>query len=276
MFAKYDENNLEKLLNEFSLSFAIKNQLSKVPDYKTILQSISAFIVCPDWDKTAFLTKSLSINVIPSYVTYRESYLSSEDTFSEHLVNEKILDNYYLALNKSYPKVVHFCNKLLKVILIAELGSYIEGTTAVGLGIAHLDFKPHYNQLDFNELIIHQITHMLLFIDDYVEPQVEASNKNIPIATTSQHKRGGNSFPLYALFHSLCVGIEILAYRLKSENLTTSVNYHPHTSTAVNRCKAGFAILQENMNFFTLKGKKLLRSYGDILDEIIIRIENAA
>jgi len=276
MFAQYDENKLEKLLNEFCLSFAIKNQQSKAPDYKTILQSISAFIVCPDWDTTAFLTKNLSRDVIPSYVIHRESYLSSKDTFSEHLINEKILDNYYLALNKSYPKVVHFCNKLLKIILIAELGSYIEGTTADGLGIAHLNFKSHYNQLDFNELIIHQITHMLLFIDDYVEPQVEASNKNIPIATTSQHKRGGNSFPLYILFHSLCVGVEILAYRLKSQTLTTPINYHPETSIAVSRCKAGFATLQENMKFFTLKGRKLLREYGDYLDEVIIRIENAA
>lgn len=276
MFAQYDDKKLEKLLHEFCFSFAIKNQISKPLDYKTILQIISAFIVYPDWDKTAFLTKSLSMDVIPSYVTHRESYLSSKDTFSEHLVNEKILDNYYLVLDKSYPKVVHFCNRLLKVILIAELGSYIEGTTANGLGIAHLDFKSHYNQLDFNELIIHQITHMLLFIDDYAEPQVEASNKNIPIVTTSQHKRGGNSFPLYILFHSLCVGVEILAYRLNSENLTTSVNYHPQTSIAVNRCKAGFATLQENMKFFTLKGRKLLREYGDFLDEVIIRIENAA
>lgn len=276
MFAQYDENKLEKLLNEFCLSFAIKNQLSKAPDYKTILQNISAFIVCPNWDNTAFLTKNLSRDIIPLYVLHRESYLSSKDTFSEHLINEKILDNYYLSLKKSYPKVVYFCNKLLKVILIAELGYYIEGTTADGLGIAHLDFKSHYNQLDFNELIIHQITHMLLFIDDYVEPQVEASKKSTPIATTFQQKRGGNSFPLYILFHSLCVGVEILAYRVKSETLTSLVNYHPETSVAVNRCKAVFATLQENMKVFTFNGRKLLREYGDFLDEVIMRIENAA
>jgi len=276
MFAQYDENKLEYLMNKFCNSFAIKNKLAEVPEYEKILQYISAFIVPPDWSKTAFITKSQSMEVIPSYIIHRDNYLSQKDDFSRHLINEKILHNYYLSLNKSYPKAVQFCNRLLKVILIAELDSYIEGTTAEGLGIAHLDFKNHYNQLDFNELIIHQITHMLLFIDDYIEPQVEASKKNLPIVTAAKHKRGGNSFPLYILFHSFCVGVEILDYRLRSETLNTPVNYHPGTSIAINRCKEGFSILHENMKLFTLNGRKLLKQYGDFLDELMNRIENAA
>lgn len=276
MFAQYDENKLEYLMNKFCNSFAIKNKLSEAPEYEKILQYMSAFIVPPDWSKTAFITKSQSMEIIPSYITHRDNHLSQEDDFSRHLINEKILHNYYLSLNKSCPKAVQFCNRLFKVILIAELDSYIEGTTAEGLGIAHLDFKNHYNQLDFNELIIHQITHMLLFIDDYIEPQVEASKKNLPIVTAAQHKRGGNSFPLYILFHSFCVGVEILDYRLRSGTLNTSVNYHPGTSIAIKRCKEGFSILYENMKFFTLNGRKLLKQYGNFLDQLVSRIENAA
>jgi hypothetical protein len=188
------------------------------------------------------------------------------------LSDDGVIKNYFNKLKVSYPKAVKFCNQLIKVILMANLGAYVESTSAESLGIAHLDFKKHYNENDFNELIIHQITHMLLFIDDYIEPQVVFSNKMLPIVTTIKNKRGGNAFPFYTLFHSFCVGVEVLQYRYLSNTLTASINYHAETLTAIKRCSNCFDVLNENSLFFTEKGRRILNEYREALYDLKTRI----
>jgi hypothetical protein len=275
MFAFFNENKLDTLLIDFERKYATENKLAEMLSYNKILPNISSFNKVPDWNETVFLTKSQSLNIIPSYISKRAEYLSHDNHYSAFLVEEKKIDEYYKSLNHTHPIAALFCNKLIKAILIAELDSDIEGITADRLGIAHIDFKENFNQEDFNELIIHQITHMLLFIDDLIEPQVEYSKKQFPIRTTATHKRGGNFFPLYILFHSFCVGIEVLNYRFNFQTLKAPVNYHPTTATAIQRCKEGFLILNEHIHLFTLKGKKLLSSYGELLHKVDLEINYA-
>ena len=109
---------------------------------------------------------------------------------------------------------------------------------------------------------------MLLFIDDYIEPQMENSNKSIQITTPAKHKRGGNEFPIYILFHSFCVGVEVLQHRLISKTLTAPINYHAKTTTAIKRCSECFLLLTENCSLFTAKGQDILRAYGEIIDHL--------
>lgn len=268
MLAFFNENKLAKLLTDFERKYAIENRLAYILSYDEILSKISSFNKIPDWSETVFLTKSQSLKIIPGYINKRVDHLSHDNPYSTILIQEKKIDEHYELLTNTYPMAALFCNRLIKAILIAELDSYIEGTTADGLGIAHIDFKENFNQEDFNELIIHQIIHMLLFIDDFIEPQVEDSKKQLPIRTVATHKRGGNFFPLYILFHSFCVGVEILNYRFNFQTLEASVNYHPKTFIAMQRCKEGFSILNEHINLFASKGKKLLSLYGELLHEL--------
>jgi hypothetical protein len=274
VFTLIDEKGLEILIDSFCVSFAKKNKLLNVPTYEQVLQHISHFTVSPDWKETNFLAAEQAIKIIPPYINQR-SELISKDDYSSILINDGLVNNYFKVLEKSCPKAVLFCNQLIKVILLANLDSYIEGTSADGLGIAHIDFKKHYNENDFNELIIHQITHMLLFIDDYIEPQMDNLNKSIQITTLVKHKRGGNEFPLYILFHSFCVGVEVLQYRVISNTLTAPINYHAQTITAIKRCGECFHILNENSSLFTSKGKDILRDYGDIVDRLSTGALNA-
>lgn len=275
MFAFLNESKLKTLLTAFEKKYAGKNRLAHVPSYDEILSEISCFNKVPSWKETIFLTKSQSSNIVPSYVNKRTEYLSYDNCYSVTLVQEQKIDEYYKSFSNTHPLAALFCNKLIKVIMIAELDSYIEGTTADDLGIAHIDFKETFNQEDFNELIIHQITHMLLFIDDFIMPQVVDSKKQHPIKTATTHKRGGNFFPFYTLFHSFCVGIEILNYRFNSQTLEVPVHYHPRTHTAMQRCKEGFSILNEHINLFTSKGRKLLNLYGDLLHELELEMSHA-
>ena len=271
MFTTFNEKKLKNLMDDFCGSFAKINNLYDIPKYGHVLQHISCFVVLPDWKETYFLSRGHAKEIIPSYVDQRRD-LFSDDDCSSVMINEGLISNYFKALKTTCPKAVHFCNQLIKVLLLANLDSYIEGTSASGLGIAHIDFKKHYNENDFNELIIHQITHMLLFIDDHIDPHVVDSNKMLPIETTVKHKRGGNSFPLYTLFHSLCVGVEVLHYRLTSDTLMATVNYHAQTVTAIKRCSDCLVVLIENIALFTSKGSNVLREYEAILDDLRIRI----
>ena len=271
MFTKFNEKKLGCLMDDFCGSFAKINNLYEIPKYGQVLQHISCFVVLPDWEETYFLSKEQAKKIIPLYVEQRRD-LFSEDDYSSVMIDEGLISNYFKSLKTTCPKAAQFCNQLIKVLLLANLDSYIEGTSASGLGIAHIDFKKHYNENDFNELIIHQITHMLLFIDDYIDPHVVDSNKMLPIQTAVKHKRGGNNFPLYTLFHSLCVGVEVLHYRLTSDTLMATVNYHAQTLTAIKRCSDCLILLTENIALFTSKGSKILREYQGIIDDLRIRI----
>lgn len=275
MLTLIDEKELAILIDSFCISFAKKNSLLNAPTYEQVLQHISHFIVSPNWKETRFLASEQAIKIIPPYIKKRAELISKDD-YSSILINDGLINNYFKLLEKSCPKAALFCNQLIKIILLANLDSYIEGTSANGLGIAHIDFKNHYNQNDFNELIIHQITHMLLFIDDYIEPQIDDLNKPIQITTSIKHKRGGNKFPLYILFHSFCVGVEVLQYRAVSNTLTTPINYHAQTITAIKRCSECFHILNENSSLFTSRGKDILKKYGDIVDRLSTEVLNAA
>lgn len=275
MFTLIDEKGLERLIDSFCVSFAKKNSSLNTPSYEEVLQRLSHFIASPNWKETNFLSTDQAIKIIPPYIKQR-SELISKDDYSSMLINDGLINNYFKVLEKSYPKAALFCHQLIKVILVANLDSYIEGTSSDGLGIAHIDFKNHYNQNDFNELIIHQITHMLLFIDDYIEPQIDDANKPIQITTSIKHKRGGNKFPLYILFHSFCVGIEVLQYRAVSNTLASPINYHAQTITAIKRCSECFHILNKNSSLFTSKGKGILKKYGAIVERLSTEVLNAA
>lgn len=274
MFTLIDEKGLELLVDDFCSAFAKKNHLLNVPTYEQVLQHVSYFLVQPAWQKTKFFASQQAIEIIPLYIKQRTGVISEGD-YSSILINDGLVDYYYKVLEKSQPKAVLFCNKLIKVILMANLDFYIEGTSADGLGIAHIDFKKNYNENDFNELIVHQITHMLLFIDDYIEPQIDNLNKSIQITTALNHKRGGNKFPLYILFHSFCVGVEILQYRVISNTLTAPINYHAQTIKAMERCTECLAILNANISLFTTNGKNILRDYDDIVSRLRDKVINA-
>lgn len=270
-----NNNKLEDLLISFQSIYSKRNRIEHHMDYNDILQSYSSFIVKPEWITTKFLNKAQSKKLIPNYLTKREQYLSLEDHYSNFLITENLIDNFYSHLSQTHYRVGRFCNRLIKSILVAELNHYIEGTTADELGIAHIDFKESYNQEDFNELIVHQITHTLLFIDDYIEPQVDEHKKNFLIPTSLSHKRGGNKFPFYILFHSVCVGIEVLSYRYENNSLDSPIHYHPTTEVAIKRCTNGINKLNEYIDLFTPSGKELLAKYHALHNELAKRIQYA-
>lgn len=274
MLAKYNEMKLEKLLEEFINIYTIRNNITTVVTYEDILLCISSFSMLPTWPATIFVNTKQCSQAAPYYITVRQDSLSLEDEFSNYLIYDKVINCHYKVFQEQHPKAFYFCNKLIKLILIAKLSSYIEGTTADNLGIAHLDFKPAYNQFDFNELIIHQIVHTLLYINDYLQPQIEDKYKTLLVATNGKHKRGGSHFPLYVLFHSFCVGVEILQHRIASNTLNSKVNYHSSTASIINRCKTGLTILNKNSQYFTSKGYSILNSYGEMLDNLVVRIKN--
>lgn len=267
MLSFFNENKLQTLLTEFQKKYAFDNGLAYSPSYDEILSKISSFNKKPHWRETVFLTKYQSSSIIADYIDKRANYFSPDNCYSTFLVEQNKIAKCYKLFSMTHPMAALFCNRLIRVILIAELHSYIEGTTADELGIAHIDFKEHFNQEDFNELIVHQITHTLLFIDDFIEPQIEDSKKQLSIETRATHKRGGHCFPLYILFHSLCVGMEILNYRINFQVSGACVNYHPATGIAIRRCKEGALILNEYARLFTSKGKKILNLYTEMLQK---------
>lgn len=251
MLHLYSSQDLENLLIEYCKKYD--------DTLENVLHKVSKFSVVPCWTESRFVNCDLAEIYAPQYIKERADMLLKCDDYSRVML--PIINKYYSDLGNNHQKIYMFCNALIKLILVAGLASYREGTTSDGLGIAHIDFKPHFNQQDFNELIVHQITHFLLYFNDVIKAQVPNEYKNVSVKTRFQHKRGGQEFPLYILFHSFCVAVEVLQFRIDSETVDSLVNYHSNSNLVIRRCNSCIMILTENVRYFTQHGKTLLEQY---------------
>ena len=247
----YSSQDLQNLLDSYCKFYN--------DDFENILHKVSKFSVRPSWWESKLLSRDMAMDYAPQYVLDRQDMLLKNDDYSKPIL--PTLNSYYSDLSVKQPKVYEFCNSLIKLILIAGLESYREGTTAEGLGIAHIDFKPHFNRQDFNELIVHQITHLLLYYNDVINPQVPSKYKSLSLKTMFQHKRGGQEFPLYILFHSFCVAVEVLQYRIDTNTVDATVNYHSDSQLVIKRCKSCVEMLRDNSEYFSEQGEYVLEKY---------------
>ena len=203
-------------------------------------------------------------------------YKEKKDFFIKNspILNDRITGNFFdQALEKLKVKsedIYDVCNFLIKVVLINQLQSYTNGTTDETIGLSTIDFKDHFGEDDFIELIIHQMTHMALFLDDRCYLHMEEKNKNFLIETGMRFVLGGTMFPAYIAFHSYIVGVEILQFRRQVMNLHFKGNYHGDTARIIKVCLAFKRSLMDHSSLFALRGISLLSDASNMLDQIIL------
>lgn len=236
--------------------------------YCKFINKSSVFESKITWDGTKIVDLNTLNLLTPKF------YQMKKDFFSENseILNKRLSDEFFkTTLNFLKEKEVvlyDLANFIIKIIFVTQLKSYTNGTTSETIGFSLMDFKDEYMEADFIELVIHQLIHMILFIDDYSDDHMLNHNKCKMIETNLKYKLGGNMFPAYLAFHSYIVGVEVLAFRKHIMGFDFNGNYHGTTKRIVKVCNEFKAALLNNKILFTKRGELILGRANSLLDNL--------
>jgi hypothetical protein len=206
--------------------------------------------------------------LVPKYSEKYKQHYSTNSTILNARLNSGFFRNALKRLELMNAEIFNLSNFLIKIILLNHLESYIDGTTGETIGLSCMDFKDHFDEEDFIELIVHQMTHMILFMDDYFNKHMFNNDKDIMIDVGLKYVLGGTQFPIYIAFHSYLVGIEILNFRWQFNGLNYTGKYHGTTTRIVNGCESFQVGLKGNLSLFSSRAQSILRDAFDSFERI--------
>ncbi|ERT10771.1 hypothetical protein LGZ99_09140 [Photorhabdus temperata] len=195
----------------------------------------------------------------------KDKYANNSSKISSMLINNVFYEWLY-TLSK-YDKIYELMNRIIKIVIINKLSSYTNGTTQKTIGLASMDFKDEFDYQDFVELMFHQLTHMILFIDDIANMHMNENTKKIHVEVEGvKSVFGNNMFPVYLLFHSYIVGVEILSFRSQLFGLNASAKYHGSTDRIVRLCKKMSSVIKENIDMFSERSREIFEESLNLLN----------
>tara|TARA_R110000868_G_scaffold396846_2_gene669208 strand:- start:6732 stop:7610 length:879 start_codon:yes stop_codon:yes gene_type:complete len=242
---------------------------SIISGYNRFLSMDSIFNDIVDWSSPEFVSFPESKQYSAKYYSEKHLYFDINIPEIDNMITSKYFSNAFSELKFENRAVFDMANLVIKVVIINRLKAYTNGTTEDALGLAVIDYKLQFNKIDFQELIFHQVIHMLTYLDDKINSHLPTHLKTDLVSSDLVHKAGGNQFPLYIIFHSYLVGVEVLLYRKKMNNLDFEGNYHGPSRRLIERCIKGRLMLDDHFDKFTEHGKMILGKAHDRLISVM-------
>ncbi|MDC9620555.1 hypothetical protein PSI22_02635 [Xenorhabdus sp. XENO-7] len=255
--------------------------------YQSIIESINKAIT-PYYNYNNFIKKHSIFTHIPKqknplittyegalpFCYYHLISLEKHFTKNPEKINKMINSNiFYEWLNRLEinNEIHNLVNRIIKIVIVNELYSYTNGTTENTIGLSSIDFKDNFNHQDFLELIFHQLTHMILFIDDISHTHMKKNDKLITVDVEGVKSIfDDKKFPIYTLFHSYIVGVEILIFRKEFFGEESSSIYHGKTDRIIKICQKMSISIENNISYFSNrsiyifeKSKELINKFTD-------------
>lgn len=253
------------------------NHLSTIADlslptlktaYHRFLTPISVFDHL-DWNTPKIGLFDDLQTLAPTFYTAKKHFFVTHPTHIQEKLAGGFFDRAFLTLQQQEPTLFALAQCIIKVIVVHPLLQYTNGTTKDTLGLACFDFKDHFTTQDFIELVVHQLTHMLLFIDDRLHPHATKEDKERLLDVGLVSKLGGTQFPWYIAFHSYLVGVEVLCFRT-AVNLPEYSPYHGNTTRIIQVCQHFEQALSPIMSCFSARGQTLFYQAVRTFEEVAI------
>ncbi|OKP04812.1 hypothetical protein [Xenorhabdus eapokensis] len=250
-------DSISKAINSYDLSFY---------NYDEFLKENSVFSDIPDKNTPLITSYEGGFPFCYDYLISLKNKFSNNSKKIDKMIKDNTFYKWLNILSKN-EQIYKLINRIIKIIVINKLFSYTNGTTQDTIGLTFIDFKDNFNYQDFLELIFHQLIHMILFIDDIVHFHMENDTKFITIEVEGvKSVFHDNKFPLYTLFHSYIVGIEILMFRKNFFNENSFSNYHGSTDRIINLCKKFSIAIEKNIYFFSTRSKYIFEKSKKIIN----------
>ncbi|WP_340614766.1 hypothetical protein [Xenorhabdus thailandensis] len=250
-------DSISKAMNSCDLSFY---------DYNEFIKRNSVFSDIPDKNTLLITSYEGGFPFCYDYLISLKNKFSNNSQKIEKMIKDNTFHKWLNTLSKN-AQIYRLVNKVIKMIVINKLSSYTNGTTQDTIGLAFIDFKDNFNYQDFLELIFHQLIHMILFIDDIANFHMENDTKLITIEVEGvKSVFHDNKFPLYTLFHSYIVGIEILMFRKNFFNDNSFSRYHGSTDRIIKLCRIFSIAIEKNMSFLETRSKYIFEKSKKLIN----------
>ena len=266
MFYTFGNNEIWDNINTLTKPFLTNNKTTHAA-YNQFLIVNSIFEVEPSWEGI----KIEKVDVLARYAPLFHKKCVHYFKKNNSKLAKRILGDFFInglnKLKRMNIEIYTLATFLIRLIIVNHLEKYINGTLTDTLGVSIMDFKDHFKEEDFIELIFHQLIHMSLFLDDLIYPHMKQSYKNELILTNLKYVRGGNSFPAYIAFHSYTVGLEMLCFRKEQDMLQYKGEYHGTTKRIIRVTSEFQRGLLRNKHLFLHRGIDVLERGEKVLSD---------
>jgi hypothetical protein len=135
------------------------------------------------------------------------------------------------------------------------------GSSSVAIGCIWINPRENWSQQDCMEFFIHEMTHNLVFLDEYCHHHYESYSKMFlesnyaPSAILSKRR------PLDKVFHSILVSTEVLLARKAVLGHPKAPKLHPPTPIMLDQTFKSIGFLEETEHVYSLlntRGKELI------------------
>ncbi len=248
-------------------NFSLASKTSQ-EEYRKFLEVNSSFNINAIANETKFTNglflKEYSLSL---YAELNDIFVKNDYLLDFRLETGFFYDS-FLAIKDRNPELYELCNFLIKLIILNKMNDHVNGSKKDRIGIFIFDFKDNYTKEDFIEITIHQLTHMILFLDHIITPHIDEDNEKRNIPVDLKFIRGGHDFPVYLAFHSYIVGVEILTYRLNYKTTNEVREYHGSTKRIFSVTEKFRQAIERNIVYFTNNGLKLFQEVSDIFNDL--------
>lgn len=242
--------------------------------YYNLLYNRSVFENKINWDGIKMLDFNELLDIAPYFCVNKKKHFDINSIALKNRLSSDFFENALIKIKNQDEALYNLCCFIIKVILINQLKSYTNGTNQDTIGLASMDFKDNFLEQDFIELVIHQLTHMLLFIDNLSANHISNDNKDKMIEIGLKNKLGGTKFSAYLTFHNYIVGVEVLCFRNKSTGLDYEGIYHGSTKRILNVCEQFQKGLLNNIDLFTDRASGIFYKSNILFNGYLEKISN--
>jgi hypothetical protein len=204
--------------------------------YLEFLNQVQSFIPRPSGPECAWMSE-------PGEILKLVGIFNSDNALNDtiHCLGEvttkcltEVHENiaYHLGLLKSeHPELHDIFQLVMTGYFTVPCSTATGGTTSAALGILWAAPSPTWNDRDFHEFFLHELTHSLAFLDEwrylhYLRPAAMMAEETWATSAILARKR-----PLDKVLHSIIVAMEILHFREATPSQDrTATALHPDSS----------------------------------------------
>jgi hypothetical protein len=247
------------------------NEPELIASYHRYLRKVSIIECDIDWDGPRVVQFQDLAGIAPGFHESKKEFYAENSEFTSRRIQDGFFERAIAQLEERDADIGELARALIKLIIINHLSKYTNGTTDDTLGVANLDFKDDFEEIDLVELVYHQLVHMMLFIDDGVSSHMDDGSKSVMIPTSLVFVLGGSDFPAYIAFHSYLVGVEVLLHREATGTLDAAPRYHGSTARILRILGQFRASLDAHSSLFLPRGQEILGQANEHLAAFQVR-----
>tara|TARA_R110000868_G_scaffold162538_2_gene393888 strand:+ start:2538 stop:3374 length:837 start_codon:yes stop_codon:yes gene_type:complete len=236
--------------------------------YNTYLEKNSVFDTPITWGDIKIIDLNELKTIALDFYTNKHKFFKENSPIVQQKIQSGSFHTALSELRLDNIKLYNLSKFIIRTILINQLREYTNGTTVETIGLANFDFKDNFNNEDFKELLVHQLTHMILFLDNANNKHVIDNCEETMLEVGLRYKLGGTMFPAYICFHSYLVAVEVLSHRRHLNNIDIATNCHGSTMRILTMSNHFGSAINNNLNLFTDYGRTIIAKGMSIISEI--------